>query len=95
MTFLRIPALAHFVLGWVNMTTPPNHLWERITTTVRCFFNRSIPPEAILKRKQEELAAIQAEGSKAAHRREKLRWEDEGGAVAETTGVHAPLGAKR
>lgn len=79
----------------MGMTTHQKNLWERMTTAVRCFFNRSVPPETILERKQQELAAKQAEGPQAAQRRDKLRWGDEGGAVTDGTGVHAPLGAKR
>ena len=77
------------------MTNKAQSFLEKITTAVRCFFNRSIPPEAIIQRKQEELAAIQAEGQAAAQRREKLRWGDDGGAPVDNAGVHAPLGGKR
>lgn len=76
------------------MTTQQKTLWERITTAVRCFFNRSVPPETIMERKQQELAAVQAEGPKEAQRRDKLRWGDEG-PVADTTGMGTPVGSKR
>ena len=76
------------------MTTANKTLWERMTTAVRCFFNRSVPPETIMERKQQELAAVQAEGAKAAQRRDKLRWGDEG-PVADTHGGGAPVGVRR